>query len=91
MMELTVKITNAEGLHARPARLLVSTANQFRSDIFAQLNDQKVTLKSILGVLSLGAEQGDVITFIANGEDEAQAISALQEAIAKSGVGVVYE
>lgn len=88
-MQKTFKVTNEDGIHARPATALVNTSNKFKSEIFAEAKGKKVTMKSILGVLSFGLESGDVITFIANGEDEAEAIAALEEIITKEGLGVV--
>ncbi len=40
--------------------------------------------KSILSLLTLGANQGAVITVKANGEDEEQAVKALQELVASN-------
>jgi phosphocarrier protein HPr len=88
-MQKTFKITNEDGIHARPATTLVNTSNKFKSEIFAEAKGKKVTMKSILGVLSFGLESGDTITFIANGEDEAEAIAALEEIFTKEGLGVV--
>ncbi|MFC4766227.1 HPr family phosphocarrier protein [Effusibacillus consociatus] len=86
-MEKTFKITNEDGIHARPATALVNTANKFKSEVFAESKGKKVTVKSILSVLSLGVESGDIITFSANGEDEAEAIAAIQEIILNEGLG----
>lgn len=89
-MEITFIITTPEGIHARPATQLVNTANKFKSEISAEAKGKKVSLKSILGVLSLGLEQGETITFIVNGEDEAEAIATLQEVITKAEVGELH-
>lgn len=90
-MEKTFKITAEDGIHARPATALVNTANKFKSEIFAEANGRRVTMKSILGVLSFGLEPGDTITFIANGEDEAEVIAAFEAIMAKEGLGEVHE
>lgn len=90
-MQKTFKITNEDGIHARPATQLVNTANKFKSEIFAEVHGRKVTMKSILGVLSFGLEVGDLVTFIANGEDEAEVMAAFEEILIKEGLGVVNE
>jgi phosphocarrier protein len=90
-MERTFKVTDEDGIHARPATALVNTANKFKSEVFAEAKGRKVTMKSILGVLSFGLEAGDTIKFIASGEDEAEVISALEEVFVKEGLGVVHE
>lgn len=91
MMEKTFKVTDEDGIHARPATALVATANQFKSEVFAEANGKKVTMKSILGVLSFGLEPDDLIKFSASGEDEAEVIPALEAVFVKEGLGEVYE
>ena len=54
MIEKQYNITSAEGIHARPASVLVGALAPFKSDITLEWNDKKVNLKSILGVMSLG-------------------------------------
>ncbi|WP_273334001.1 HPr family phosphocarrier protein, partial [Dictyoglomus turgidum] len=51
-------IKNKTGLHARPATLFVETAKKFKSKIWVEKNGKKVDGKSLIGVLSLGVEQG---------------------------------
>lgn len=72
-------IQNKVGLHARPAAVLVQTANKFKSDITVEKDGKVVSAKSILGVLSLGAEKGSVITVETNGTDEEEAMKAIEE------------
>jgi len=79
MQEVTVKIENQMGLHARPAALLVKTAAKFKSDIFIRRDSQMVNGKSIMGVMMLAAEKGAELVLSANGEDEKEALKALQE------------
>ncbi|MFP4078804.1 MAG: HPr family phosphocarrier protein [Bacillota bacterium] len=74
-------LSNQEGLHARPATTLVSKANQFKSDITITYEDTTVDLKSIMGVLSLGAERGSLVVIEAKGEDEIGAMEAITEHI----------
>jgi len=74
-------LSNDEGLHARPATTLVSKANQFKSDITITYEDTTVDLKSIMGVLSLGAERGSLVVVEAKGSDETEAIKAITEHI----------
>ena len=74
-------LSNDEGLHARPATTLVSKANQFKSDLTITYEDTTVDLKSIMGVLSLGAERGSLVVVEAKGKDETDAIKAITEHI----------
>ncbi|HYK84401.1 MAG TPA: HPr family phosphocarrier protein [Ktedonobacteraceae bacterium] len=76
-MERTVTLGSKSGLHARPAAIFVQHAKEFRSQITVAKNDKTVNAKSILSVLTLGAEQGDQVLLVANGEDAEQAIDKL--------------
>jgi len=74
-------IQNKVGLHARPAALFVQTAKKFKSSITVEKDGNKVNAKSILGVLSLGAEKGVHIIIEAKGEDEKKAMRKFKELI----------
>ena len=80
-MEVTVKILNRTGLHARPAALLAKLANQFQSDIRI-IGSHTADAKSILALLSLGAGAGTELQVTAHGCDEQAAIQAIQELFA---------
>jgi len=71
-------ITNKVGLHARPAALFVQAANKFKSNITVEKDGSKINAKSILGILSLGAENGAHIVIEAKGEDEKKAIEKIK-------------
>ncbi|AIQ31558.1 PTS maltose transporter subunit IIBC [Paenibacillus sp. FSL P4-0081] len=91
-MQQTFTIIDEDGIHARPATALVNTAVKFKeTEVFAEVKDKKVTLKSILGVLSLGLEPGDKVTLHTEGGNASAALSALQEVMVKEGLGEVHE
>ena len=81
MQEATVTVRHKVGLHARPAALFVQTAKKFSSEVLCFKDGREANAKSILGVLTLGAGQGAVVTIRAEGEDEAEAIAALTQLI----------
>ena len=72
-----VKIINRAGIHARPAALLVQTANEFDSQIFLEKDSEKINGKSIMGIITLGATYNSEINIIAEGQDEAEAVEAI--------------
>jgi phosphocarrier protein HPr len=72
-----VKITNRAGIHARPAALLVQTANGFDSQIFLEKDSERINGKSIMGIITLGATYNSEINIIAEGKDEAEAVEAI--------------
>ena len=86
MISRSVTIRNSVGLHARPATFFVQKANSFKSSIWVEKEDCRVNAKSLLGVLSLGIGKGTTITLIADGAEEADAVSGLAELI-DNGLG----
>ncbi len=76
-----IKITNKTGLHARPAAKFVQKANKFDSEIRIHFNEKEVNAKSIMGVMSLGISQGNLIMLKAKGSDEKDAVEKLSDYI----------
>lgn len=77
MVEREVMIANRAGVHARPAALLVRTANRFQADIYLEKDGERVNGKSIMGIIALGAAYRTTLRVIATGADEAEAVAAL--------------
>jgi phosphocarrier protein HPr len=75
----TVVVNNPQGLHARPADLLVRCANQFNAEILITKDSQPVDCKSILSILTLGATQGTELQVTARGQDAESAMLAIVE------------
>ncbi|UZM98485.1 HPr family phosphocarrier protein [Lysinibacillus sp. MHQ-1] len=74
-MKKMYKITTPEGIHARPAALLVTAVTPFESDITLTFREKAVNLKSIMGVMSLGVKPGSVVEISADGSDVEKIIS----------------
>ncbi|MDR3241931.1 MAG: phosphocarrier protein HPr [Lactobacillaceae bacterium] len=74
------------GIHARPATLLVQTASKFASNVTLSYQGKDVNLKSIMGVMSLGVGQNADVTISADGDDAADAISAIAETMSAEGL-----
>jgi phosphocarrier protein HPr len=86
MIESEVKIINRAGLHTRPAASLVKIASKYKSEITLIRDGFAINAKSIIGVMTLAAEQGSVLILQTEGEDEQQAISEIIKFF-KSGFG----
>lgn len=80
MKERRLTVTNPLGVHARPAALIVQTASKFESVITLTKDGRAVNGKSMLGVMTLAAEMGSVVTIRAEGPDEDAAVDAIAEA-----------
>ena len=76
MKEFTYVITDPEGIHARPAGLLVKAAAGFKSDIKIEKDGKAANAKTIFGVMGLGVKKDMEIKVTADGEDEAEAVEA---------------
>lgn len=81
MLEKEITIINKLGLHARAAAKFVSLASEFTSNIFMTHDGRKVNGKSIMGVMMLAAANGMTILLSADGEDEVEAVTRLEELI----------
>ena len=79
VLEQKFTINNTLGLHARPAALLVQTANKFQSEITLQKGKQKVNGKSIMGVMMLAAGLGSHIIVRISGADARKAMAAISK------------
>lgn len=77
MVERTVTLGSKSGLHARPAAIFVQNAKGFQCQITLSKNNKTVNAKSILSVLTLGAEQGEQVVLKADGDDAEMAIDRL--------------
>lgn len=80
-LERKFTVNNKLGLHARPAALFVRTANGFRSEVSVRKGRQKVNGKSIMGIMTLAAQQGSHITVAVEGPDAAAAMEEIARLI----------
>ncbi|WP_175411632.1 phosphoenolpyruvate--protein phosphotransferase [Streptomyces sp. TRM64462] len=74
---VTVTITDPEGLHARPASELVTTAQGFGSEITLHVDGRQANAKAMLSVLGLGADCGTAVQIQARGDDARDAATTL--------------
>lgn len=74
-----VEIVNRAGLHTRPAATLVKLASKFKSDFYIYQDDMSINGKSIIGVMTLCAEQGSKLTLQFEGEDESEAAAEIED------------
>ena len=77
MVERSVLVQNAHGIHARPAAEIVKVAGRFRANITIIRDDLEVNGKSIMGVMMLAAACGATVLIRADGDDADAAVDAL--------------
>ncbi len=73
----TLTILNKKGLHARAAASLVKQAERFKCDIWVEKDGQKVSGRSIMGLMMLVGAQGTQIKITCNGKDAPFALDTL--------------
>lgn len=79
MKEFTYTITDAIGIHARPAGMLVKAAKAFSSAITLEVNDKSADAKRLMAIMSLGVKSGMEVVIKAEGDDEDAAIAQMEE------------
>ena len=77
MIEGSVTVVNALGLHARAAAKFVNLAKTFSSAVEVRVRDRSVDGKSIMGVMMLAAARGTELVLCVDGSDDAEAFAAL--------------
>lgn len=77
MKSVTVTVVNPAGIHTRPAAMLVQTVSKFKSEFHINMYGYKINGKSILGVMTLAADQGAEMELEFDGPDEDEAAAAV--------------
>jgi len=77
MQTATVKVLNDEGLHARPAGVLVKTASSFTSEIELSVDGDTANAKSIMSVMGLGLTKDTEVVITADGNDAEAALKEI--------------
>ena len=79
MKEFKYVVTDPEGIHARPAGILVKQAAGYKSAVTIVKGEKSADAKRIFGVMGLGVKNGEEIFMTAEGDDEAEAIEGLEQ------------
>ena len=86
MVSKKVKVLNPNGLHLKPAGYLCNIALEYKSNITLHAGEKYVNAKSVLGVLSACIKSGNEVEIICTGEDEEEALAAVEMCF-KRGLG----
>lgn len=79
MKTKAIRINLENGLEARPVALLVQEASKYESKIYMGSEDKKVNAKSIMGMMTLGLNNGEELIVTAEGEDEEIAVDNIEK------------
>ena len=78
MAKFTYVVQDNEGIHARPAGLLVKEAKNFTSKITIKKGEKEVDATRVMAVMALGVKQGETVTVNVDGADEDAAVAAMK-------------
>lgn len=84
MIEKAIEVKMDQDVDARPIAMLVQVASRYESSIYVISGDKKVNAKSIMGMMTLTLDKGQVITVTADGEDEQTAIENIESYLSGS-------
>lgn len=78
VLKRTMTLDTEHGLHLRAAAMLARTASEFAADLKISYDNKTVNGKSTVGLMTLGAPQGGLITVMADGDDAARALDGIE-------------
>ncbi len=78
LIKKKIKITNPQGLHARPASNFVKIANRYESEILVKKGSESVSGKSIMSLMTLAANHGSILEIEVSGPDAEAAMKEIE-------------
>ena len=91
MQRIHLVVRSPQGLHLRTAAAIVRLAQQFRSSVQLRCGEKVADLRSILSILALCATMGTGLDLEACGDDETEAVQAIERVFAFPPVADVAE
>ncbi len=79
MIKKFIKVQIPNGLEARPVAVLVQVASQYESAVYVEVGEKRVNAKSIMGMMTLGLNEGECVTISAEGPDEEAAMQGIEK------------
>ena len=86
MEQITYTITDKNGIHARPAGLIVQASKQYESAISLSCGGKTADCKKLIQLMQLGVKHGDQITVTATGEDSSDALREIEDTMRRAGL-----
>ena len=81
MKEIEFTVNDPNGIHARPAGVLVKTLKTFSSNVTIFKGDKNVDMKKLLALMGLGIKQGDTVKIQIEGDDEEACAAELEKSL----------
>lgn len=86
MQEFRYTINDKNGIHARPAGLIVQCAKGYDAAVTLWLGEKSADCKKLFSLMQLGVKCGDEVKLTTEGRDEDAAIAELGETIRRVGL-----
>ncbi len=86
MEKFSYTVKDENGIHARPAGLIVNEAKKYDSNITVICKDKSADCKRLFSVMSLGAMRGDILNVTIEGRDEKNAAKGILDTMNKAGL-----
>ncbi|MCQ2793958.1 MAG: HPr family phosphocarrier protein [Bacilli bacterium] len=80
MRSFTYTIHDPQGVHARPAGIIIAETKKFQSNVTLSCRGQTVDLKRIFALMGLCIKCGETVTVEVSGMDEDDAVTAIENA-----------
>jgi len=78
-LQRKVVIANPNGLHVRPAAVFKQAADRFQSQVTLHFGGRRADGRSVMDLLTLGAQPGAEVVLEVSGPDAAAAIEILTQ------------
>ena len=79
MIEKSLVVQNRQGIHARPAGMIVEITSRANCDVTFKYQDMTANAKSILNVMMLAVIPGAELQVIVDGDDEVETMAKLEQ------------
>lgn len=85
MTVFSYKITDADGIHARPAGKLSKKTSEYDSSVVISFNGKEADTRRIIALMQLGIKCGDTVTFRLDGGNESDNAADLKKFLEENG------
>ncbi len=79
MSKKSIVVSNVLESHDNPIAELVQVACKFDSEITLESDNRRINAKSIMGIMAFNPTDGMAIDIVAKGDDEQEAINAIEQ------------
>ena len=79
MSKKEIVIADVVDKYDNPIAELVQVACQFSSSLYLVRGNHRINAKSIMGIMAFNPSNGMKVNIVANGEDEAEALDAMEK------------